>query len=409
MKKIITLMLVTISINSFAQFPPVITSWIINSNSDTGYGGIPSDVQQVQYSDSNVYVSCTDIPSYDIGPWPGNPNIAGNQSFVFKITRNPKKNLGNLVVTPYGHIGVWSNGVSIFNPKDAMSYANLNVWFQNAYYFEGDGFDDCLGHPNQQKEYHNHVNPQCLYDDTDSLNHSPIIGYAFDGFPVYGAYGYVNTDGTGGIKRMKSSYQFRNITQRTTLPDGTILDASLYGPSVNSTYPIGSYLQDYEYLESSGDLDNFNGRFCVTPDYPSGIYAYFVTIDDSLLPAYPYVLGPNYYGTVQSGNTGPGSGHNVISEPVTVYSSVNEADDQIEFSLYPNPVVDQLNVYIHSSYLNNLTAALYNPSGQLMDWKENLQPATTYSFDARSLSPGMYCLKIFSANNSFISKIIITK
>ena len=52
-------------------------------------------------------------------------------------------------------------------------------------------FDDCLGHPAPNGEYHLHVNPTCLYDDSDDQNHSPIIGYAFDNFPIYGAYGYI--------------------------------------------------------------------------------------------------------------------------------------------------------------------------------------------------------------------------
>ena len=51
--------------------------------------------------------------------------------------------------------------------------------------------------------------------------HSRLIGYAFDGYPIYGPYGYVNAEGTGGIKKISSSYGLRNITQRTTLPDGS--------------------------------------------------------------------------------------------------------------------------------------------------------------------------------------------
>lgn len=49
-------------------------------------------MQQVQYSTNNVYVSATCIPSYNIGPWNGNPNTPTNQNFVYKITRNPVQN-----------------------------------------------------------------------------------------------------------------------------------------------------------------------------------------------------------------------------------------------------------------------------------------------------------------------------
>ncbi|MFK4985850.1 YHYH protein, partial [Klebsiella pneumoniae] len=62
--------------------------------------------------------------------------------------------------------------MSIFNVSDAQSYNNAGVWNRNAYYWEGRGFDSCLGHPQQQGEYHHHVSPKCLYDQTDSLHHS---------------------------------------------------------------------------------------------------------------------------------------------------------------------------------------------------------------------------------------------
>ena len=44
----------------------------------------------------------------------------------------------------------------------------------------------------------------------DSTQHSPLIGFAYDGFPIYGAYGYKNTDGTGGVARIKSGYSLKN-------------------------------------------------------------------------------------------------------------------------------------------------------------------------------------------------------
>lgn len=131
-----------------------------------------------------------------------------------------------------GHIGVWSNGVSVFNAKDGISYNNQGVWFRDAYVFEGISFDNCLGHPAPNGEYHTHVNPTCLYDDTDNSVHAPIIGYAFDGFPIYGAYGYDDPNGTGVFRKMQTSYQLRNITNRTVLPNGTVLAANQYGPAI---------------------------------------------------------------------------------------------------------------------------------------------------------------------------------
>ena len=188
-KGIFSLLFLILSSLLFAQSPELST-WIRNTTGGTGYNGIPSNVQVVQYSTGNVYISCTCIPGYSIGPWTGNPNTPSNQNFVFKITRSPMQNTGNPTTIGLGHTGVWSNGVSVFNVSDAMSYQNQGIWNRNAYYWEGSGFDNCLGHPQQQGEYHHHVSPTCLYNDADSLNHSPVIGYAFDGFPIYGAYAF---------------------------------------------------------------------------------------------------------------------------------------------------------------------------------------------------------------------------
>lgn len=292
---------------TFAQ-GPTITSWVINTTGATGYNNIPSNVQAVKYTTTDVYVSATCIPGYDIGPWAANPNTPTNQNFVFKLTRNPTQNTGTATNVGLGQVGVWSNGVVVFNAKDGMTYNNAGVWNRNAYYWEGASFDDCLGHPGPSGAYHHHVNPDCLYDKTANTVHSPIIGYAFDGYPIYGAYAYTNTNGTGAIKRMVSSYVLSTATTRTN------------GPAVSATYPAGCFTEDYLYTAGSGDLDSRNGRFCITPEYPSGTYAYFVTIDANLNPVYPFVLGSTYYGIVQTGNTGPNSGHNTIPANAVTYT-----------------------------------------------------------------------------------------
>lgn len=130
--------------------------------------------------------------------------------------------------------------------------------------------------------YHNHVNPKCLYDTTNSSKHSPIIGFMFDGYPLYGPFGYSSAKKSkSSIKRLLPSYKLRTYSnnQRTTLSDGTVLSPKSYGPDINLTYPLGYFIQDYEYVSGSGDLDKYNGRFCVTPEFPSGTYAYFIATD----------------------------------------------------------------------------------------------------------------------------------
>ncbi|HEX8749396.1 MAG TPA: YHYH protein [Pyrinomonadaceae bacterium] len=298
--------------------PPELSVWQRNTTGATGYNNIPSDVQQVRYSDNYVYINSTGIPSYSIGPWAANPNTASNQSYVFKIPRHPTENTGTKTSTPLGSIGVWKNGVVMFNALDAMSYQNQNIWHQNAVVVEGPSFDSCLGHPQQTGAYHHHQNPRCLYT-ANAAQHSPLLGYAFDGFPIYGPYGYSNANGSGGIKRIVSSYRLRNITQRRTLADGTSLSASQYGPSVSTQYPLGYYAEDYEYMSGLGDLDQYNGRFTVTPEYPNGTYAYFVTTNSDGTSAYPYIIGPSYYGVVATENI-TARGRVSITESVTTYS-----------------------------------------------------------------------------------------
>ena len=67
--------------------------------------------------------------------------------------------------------------------------------------------------------------------------------------------------------------------------------------TVQSGYLLGDLVQDYIYDSSVGTLDEFNGKFAVTPDYPNGTYAYFMTEDGSGNPVYPYVIGRKFYGT----------------------------------------------------------------------------------------------------------------
>lgn len=402
MKKLMLLSASLITgLTAFAQLTPEITSWVINTTNAVGYNNIPSNVQTVQYSATQVYVSCTCIPGYSIGPWNSNPNVPTNQNFVYQITRNPVQNTGTPTAVGLGHIGVWTNGVSVFNVSDAMSYNNQGIWNRNAYYWEGSGFDNCLGHPQQQGEYHHHVSPTCLYNQSDSLNHSPIIGYAFDGFPIYGAYAYTNTNGTGAIKRMKSSYVLSTATTRAN------------GPAVDASYPAGCFIEDYSYVAGSGDLDERNGRFCVTPEYPNGTYAYFVTIDAQLNPVFPYTFYGTYYGVVQSGNTGPGGGHVTITESTTVYSpatSVSElANAPIKFTVMPNPTQDYIYIYMDASSKNNLTGKLYSPNGQLLQTIEYIQPSIAYSLDMTGYPEGVYLFTLESGDSKVTQKIIKTK
>ena len=65
--------------------------------------------------------------------------------------------------------------------------------------------------------------------------------------------------------------------------------------TVQTGYLLGDLTQDYIYDATIGGLDEFNGKFTVTPDYPNGTYAYFMTEDSGGNPVYPYVIGPKFY------------------------------------------------------------------------------------------------------------------
>jgi len=120
------------------------------------------------------------------------------------------------------------------------------------------------------------------FSEKSTVAHSPIVGWAYDGSPIYGPYGYGTPSG-GTVRRMVSGYKLVNKGNR---------------PST-SIFPYGSFIEDYVY-NASGDLDEFNGRFCRTPEYPDGVYAYFCTIQatnssispfaNTREPEFPYVL-----------------------------------------------------------------------------------------------------------------------
>ena len=119
-------------------------------------------------------------------------------------------------------------------------------------------------------------------ESTGTVNHSPILGYAYDGNPIYGPYAYNTTTG-GFIRRMNPGY---------------VLDVDTTSGKRPLSFEGGFFVNDYKY-DGSGDLDVHNGRFAITPEYPNGVYAYFSTIDVSAsnesIPKYPYVVGPYFY------------------------------------------------------------------------------------------------------------------
>jgi arylsulfatase A-like enzyme len=325
-------------------------------------------IHEVSHDDTSVYLRTTGLGTHLMGPWYLNaaktnlfPNYPDNQAIIYRIPLEPGTPPASKSLTGLGRIGIFVDGVSMFDSRDAFSYdtsaarddspnggAAINgdgVWNRDAFVNESVTFDAANAHQ-AGSNYHYHANPPALrhqlgdsvdYDpDTNRYaenfngTHSPILAWVNDGYPVYGPYGYSDpNDPESPIRRMTSGFRKRTITQRHTLPAyaardqnrSEILPATDYGPDVSAQFVLGHYLEDYEYLGDFGmtqgvdfDLNEHNGRFCVTPEFPGGTFAYFVAIEPDGTPAFPYNIGRNYFGTPSGGpvNSVPASATTVF-------------------------------------------------------------------------------------------------
>lgn len=345
------------------------------------YGGGQSkpayaDIQQVHYSSEWVYVTGTGLASHQMGPWyAGMGRIFGNwpsnQSYIRRFPRHPKP-ADTKVTNGLGDLGIWVNGVALFNMLDGAHYDTAAqreamsppggqpqhaLWVRNAVPVEGPTFDKSNAHQPEMGTYHYHSNPLGLryqlgdnvsYDRvTDTYreasgqpHHSPILGWAYDGYPIYGPYGYSEPKNAASpVRRMVSGYVLQDSRHHTTDLRKTgrrslakwaadlhnapsVLTADQTGPDVSIRYPLGRYCEDYAFLGDLGatqgkdfDMDLYNGRFCVTPEFPQGTYAYFVTLNEDGSAAFPYVIGRQYYGVPSGGNVAK------VDATATVYRS----------------------------------------------------------------------------------------
>jgi hypothetical protein len=389
----------------------------------------------VEYSTNNVFIHTKGIPSYPTGPFlDGNPSQAEDQDAIFKFPLNPTQNSGTPTATTMGNIGVFINGVALFDYRDGVAWnpatnslcggpgnppcpggpgATMD-WNRDAILAEMSGFDCSKGHP-AMGNYHHHQNPSAfdldlnvvsticnLYDADglyaiDSTQHSPLIGFAYDGFPIYGAYGYVNTDGTGGIVRIKSSYQLKTTRGTGNVPSET-------------SWPLGTFREDYEYVNHSSQsdyLDEHNGRFCVTPEYPNGIYCYFTTVDSNWNSAYPYAVGPTFYGVYQDRKV------NLVDENTTVYdatlSTVESDLENKNIKIFPNPTSDFIAIQIGGLNNQGLCIKLFDIQGKLLRESKINKGQTISYFDIQTVYSGTYIIELSANGFSTSRKIIIEK
>jgi hypothetical protein len=252
-------------------------------------------------------------------PYKGGQNAVGNQSTVSG-----------------GAVGYWMNGVVAFNPSAFAGapggYTSFTNWHYNAAYEAGEeygysfGEDLAGGHGapsgvgNGQYHYHDgsiivtraweygtgHTSgsygvtglAECasipyFYSGLKHPDgHSKIMAICADGYPIYGPYGYSTaTNSLSGVRRMVSGYDLNPtfVTNNARTTNGTT-------PAVTAQYPLGMFVEDWSFV-GGGDLDTHNGRYCVTPEYPGGTYAYFLAFNSAMKPTYPYVIGNTYYGS----------------------------------------------------------------------------------------------------------------
>ena len=335
-----------------------VTTW----SRGTGTQSTPaySDVHQVDYSTSWVYIHSTGLASHIMGPWYLNaaktnlfPNYPSNTVAKWRFPRTPVIPTTK-VNTGLGATGRMVNGVSLFDCRDAFSYSLANsadatpggaftgdgVWNRDAYHNESVTFDPAFAHQ-AGNNYHYHAQPIALryqlgdhvdYNATTNLytestapvtKHSPIVAWAQDGLPVYGPYGYSSPmDANSGVRRMISGFALRTgLTTRTSLPAWAARIQTvpfMNGPNVGTGFLLGHYIEDFDYLGDLGqvlgthfDLNEQNARFCVTPEFPSGTWAYFTTITATGTPTFPYTTGRQFYGDPTGGAV------TTISEPVS--------------------------------------------------------------------------------------------
>jgi hypothetical protein len=126
-----------------------------------------------------------------------------------------------------------------------------------------------------------------------STNPYQILGWAYDGNPIFGPYGKVN----GTIERIKSSYIKFSDSEVTNLKN----------QQLRPNFVSGFFIEDFYYNKtlSNGDLDEYNGMFINNNNFPNINYGYFFTIDEEGNPQYPYLIGPKFKDTPVKENFEP--------------------------------------------------------------------------------------------------------
>ena len=217
------------------------------------------------------YIVSNGIPSvHGIFPDKYDRNYIMAQKYKFRMPIEPRTNDS---ITPLNYcFGITVEGVPLI-PFDAEWWKNdpSSGWHFVALaknkLSPNLGIDHANGHVHPIGVYHYHGLSKPLLQKLSGGTSKPtkmiLVGYAADGFPIYGKYGYADANSIKSpLIALKSSYQLKQGNRPKSGPPGKY---------------DGTFIQDYQYVKGSGNLDQCNGRYGVTPDFPNGTYYYVMT------------------------------------------------------------------------------------------------------------------------------------
>ena len=228
----------------------------------------------VEIRDGDRIIRANGIPEHGVGRFPnrGNPNRIAPQRHEYRVPVKPTRSDRRrpAMGMPFG---VALNGVP-FDPGAAEWWRGDHDWQYEPLGGAVDlGLDANHAHVQPTGSYHYHGLPTGLLEARKSDDRPmTLLGYAADGYPIYGPLGPSDAaDIESEPKRLTSSYRLRKGTR----PDGRDGPGGVYD---------GSFVQDWEHVAGAGDLDEFNGRVGPTPEYPEGTFHYIITDDFPLIP-----------------------------------------------------------------------------------------------------------------------------
>jgi hypothetical protein len=348
------------------------------------------------------------IPDHATGtfPNPGNPNSISAQQNEFTMCAYPElagsfTNLhigfGSMGTCVAYELGVAMNGLEwdpianefFENPNNGQLNYDWNKHALSPNVNLGTDMNDAHVQPTGKYHYHGDPTNFIATLGVTGSSHSPIIGYAADGFPIYYKYVYADpNDANSGIIEISSCFQLKSGNRPgngITAPDGAY---------------DGTYVEDYEYNDqmSGCQLDQCNGRYGVTPDYPNGTYYYVLT---SYFPVVPLCLAgtPDESFSIGPPFAGCGTSNaDDICSALTVDIPATELADRLV--LYPIPNEgDILNVLLAGDQeIHPIQISILDNMGRMIRTEAHNQKVSL-----SGLAAGVYYIK-FSFEKTEITK-----